>query len=280
MHYVIGDVHGCLDDLLQLLSVIDGRDKRARYIFVGDFIDRGPRVWDTLLWAREHITPAGKYRSVRGNHEEMAAEWFFHYRRWYEYSNRDYRPPRTRYDFSDVLDARGVTDPADIEPFIDFMRSLPLRITVRVKTPAGKSVLYDIVHANLRCSWLNTDEETLLWDRCASYTGNQANRRILVHGHTPTITRHELRDGIVPGRITYRHSSVNVDGGGVFFPYGGYPCSLCALCLETLDEFYPYTITERLAQAGLPPGDWEDIHEQYLRTDPDRRAMLKRLGLT
>ena len=44
MHYVIGDVHVCYDELMLLLQKIEAKDKDARYIFVGDFIDRGKQV--------------------------------------------------------------------------------------------------------------------------------------------------------------------------------------------------------------------------------------------
>ena len=73
MHYVIGDVHGCYDELMRLLQKIEEKDNDAIIYFVGDLIDRGPKVWEVLNWAMEHITPDGKYRSVRGNHEELAA---------------------------------------------------------------------------------------------------------------------------------------------------------------------------------------------------------------
>ena len=66
MHYVIGDVHGCYDEMIALLNKIENQDPEAIIYFVGDFIDRGPKVWDVLEWAMEHITLDGKYRAVRG----------------------------------------------------------------------------------------------------------------------------------------------------------------------------------------------------------------------
>ena len=51
MHYVIGDVHGCYDELAALLTIIERKDKAARFILLGDLIDRGPKVWEVLYWA-------------------------------------------------------------------------------------------------------------------------------------------------------------------------------------------------------------------------------------
>ena len=44
MHYVVGDVHGCFDDLMAMIETIEKRDEDARIIFVGDSINRGPKV--------------------------------------------------------------------------------------------------------------------------------------------------------------------------------------------------------------------------------------------
>lgn len=44
MHYCIGDIHGCFDEMLLLIQKIENTDKDAEFIFLGDFIDRGPKV--------------------------------------------------------------------------------------------------------------------------------------------------------------------------------------------------------------------------------------------
>ena len=82
MHYCIGDIHGCFDEMLLLIQKIENTDKDAEFIFLGDFIDRGPKVWETVNWAMENITKDGKYRSVRGNHEQLAIEWMNNYKIW------------------------------------------------------------------------------------------------------------------------------------------------------------------------------------------------------
>ena len=71
MHYVIGDIHGCYQDMIALLNKIESQDQDAQIIFVGDFIDRGPDVDKVLDWCLENITLDGKYKAVRGNHEQI-----------------------------------------------------------------------------------------------------------------------------------------------------------------------------------------------------------------
>lgn len=84
MHYVIGDIHGCYQDMMALLNKIESQDQDAQIIFVGDFIDRGPDVDKVLDWSLENITLDGKYRAVRGNHEQMVLEWYKEFMDWYD----------------------------------------------------------------------------------------------------------------------------------------------------------------------------------------------------
>lgn len=76
---VIGDVHGCGDELASLLERLgyagdlvhpDGR----RLIFVGDLVDRGPRVADVLRVVMRAVRERGAL-AVIGNHEAKLARW-------------------------------------------------------------------------------------------------------------------------------------------------------------------------------------------------------------
>jgi protein phosphatase len=74
---VIGDVHGCCDELGELLGrlgYVPGADwnwshpQGRKVIFVGDLVDRGPRVVDTLKTAMA-MSKAGSALCVPGNHD-------------------------------------------------------------------------------------------------------------------------------------------------------------------------------------------------------------------
>jgi protein phosphatase len=73
---IIGDVHGCYDELCMLLERLgyvedaEGvpRHKTRRAIFLGDLVDRGPRSLDSLLLAKRMVD-AGAALMVPGNHE-------------------------------------------------------------------------------------------------------------------------------------------------------------------------------------------------------------------
>jgi protein phosphatase len=83
---IIGDVHGCCDELEQLLAQLGyvwaerptevaglyrriyGHPEGRKAIFVGDLVDRGPRILDTYQLVR-HMVEAGSALCVPGNHE-------------------------------------------------------------------------------------------------------------------------------------------------------------------------------------------------------------------
>jgi protein phosphatase len=74
---IIGDVHGCCDELEQLLLQL-GYERNGdgpwthpggrKAIFVGDLVDRGPRIVDTLKTVMS-MSAAGTALSVPGNHD-------------------------------------------------------------------------------------------------------------------------------------------------------------------------------------------------------------------
>ncbi|MBF0341763.1 MAG: symmetrical bis(5'-nucleosyl)-tetraphosphatase [Magnetococcales bacterium] len=67
--YAIGDVHGCLPQLLELLEAIRFRPARDRLWFVGDIINRGPDSLGTLRFVRDL---GDRAVTLMGNHELRA----------------------------------------------------------------------------------------------------------------------------------------------------------------------------------------------------------------
>lgn len=73
---VIGDVHGMLEELKSLLSVLSPVPGEL-IVYVGDLVDKGPDSAGTVAFAREHENPK---ILVRGNHEwkheRFRKKWF------------------------------------------------------------------------------------------------------------------------------------------------------------------------------------------------------------
>jgi hypothetical protein len=75
---IIGDIHGHADELERLLGFLGYRNNGLCYehperkvIFVGDFIDRGPKIRETLQLVRA-MMERGSALAVMGNHEYNA----------------------------------------------------------------------------------------------------------------------------------------------------------------------------------------------------------------
>jgi protein phosphatase len=87
---IVGDVHGCADELVALLGRLgygvhlsgtgESRHTRVtappgrRAIFVGDFVDRGPRPTDVLRIAMAMLE-GGQALAVLGNHDSKLMRW-------------------------------------------------------------------------------------------------------------------------------------------------------------------------------------------------------------
>jgi len=79
---IIGDIHGHYDSLERLLASLGYRKMWGAWrhferqaLFVGDFIDRGPKQYETVDMVRRMVD-AGAAQAVMGNHEFNAIAWF------------------------------------------------------------------------------------------------------------------------------------------------------------------------------------------------------------
>jgi diadenosine tetraphosphatase ApaH/serine/threonine PP2A family protein phosphatase len=73
---LIGDIHGCYDELCDLLEALDYRHKEDRLISLGDLVDRGPKSLEVIQLLREL-----KVECVIGNHDERLVRYRRHMKR-------------------------------------------------------------------------------------------------------------------------------------------------------------------------------------------------------
>ena len=72
---IIGDIHGCLDELQELVRKIKLDEERDELIQLGDMIDRGPDPCGVLEFFRDLKRRMGdRCVLVRGNHEQILLE--------------------------------------------------------------------------------------------------------------------------------------------------------------------------------------------------------------
>ena len=115
---VIGDVHGCVEELNELLTLLDYQSPHVRIILLGDLNDRGPDSLGVIKRAREL-----NLECVKGNHEAKFLKW--------------YRSQGTRVDVYDRKDYYGQLSDADVT----YIANMPSYIEL------DKTI---IVHAGLK----------------------------------------------------------------------------------------------------------------------------------
>lgn len=75
--YIIGDVHGEYDRLVELLDKVNITSNDL-VVFLGDYIDRGKDSLKTLLLVLK-MAEKPNVVALRGNHEDMMLKYFQHY---------------------------------------------------------------------------------------------------------------------------------------------------------------------------------------------------------
>ena len=68
----IGDIHGCYDTLMQYFA--EGIQEDELYIFLGDYVDRGPQNGEVMKWILENYQRPN-FIFLEGNHERHLWKW-------------------------------------------------------------------------------------------------------------------------------------------------------------------------------------------------------------
>lgn len=137
MYDIIGDIHGHADELVELLQTLGYRESSQVFrhpsrqvIFCGDFIDRGPRIRDTISIAR-NMCEADAAQAVMGNHELNALA--FHTQ--HPMDPGEHLRPRIEKNIRQHRATLDQLDDRDLASALDWFRTLPATVdtgTVRV----------------------------------------------------------------------------------------------------------------------------------------------------
>ncbi len=215
---IIGDIHGCADELRALLKQLGWEPHTAdpadavwgsesfrhpagrKAIFLGDLVDRGPRILDTIRIVGNMVR-SGDALCVAGNHDVKLMRWL-----------RGKQVQVKHGLEQSIAEAEGLApeDRAKIASFLD-------RLVSHYVLDGGQLV---VAHAGLReemhgrgaaavrefCLYGETSGETdefglpVRYNWASEYRG----RAMVVYGHTP-----------VP-RPEWLNNTVNIDTGAVF----------------------------------------------------------------
>lgn len=172
MIYAIGDVHGCHAQLLVLLAKIKAHAGRQPYtgIFLGDYVDRGPKSREVVNQVRGLVAGRGGpgvWHALMGNHEAMMADAF---------KVRDAGPLWLVNGGDATLKSYEGHDD-EMRQHAEWMASLPTII---------ETENHLFVHAGLspRYSVSSQPEEVKLWIRNWENDDHDFGKHV-VYGHTP-----------------------------------------------------------------------------------------------
>lgn len=200
--YAIGDIHGCLDPLKDLLKEINP-SAEDKLIFIGDYIDRGPNsrgVIDFLI----ALSVNKNCVFIRGNHEQMMMDYFAD-------------KPEGKIWSMNGMDAT-------LESYGSIFSVPSYHLDFLEETIMfDEEDSYTLVHAGVRpgISMEEQSNKDLLWIRDDFiYSKKPLKDRIVIFGHTPMLS----------GPLFQKHK-IGIDTGCV---YGG---KLSAVRLEDLKVF-------------------------------------------
>lgn len=189
--YVVGDLHGCYDKLLDKLEEVSFDKENDILISVGDLVDRGEQNLECLSLIEEDW-----FFAVKGNHEVMmcdtvitkdrnaAVDWLYNGGAWYS-----------------LLD---IDDETEVNRLIGITNKLPFVIELSYK---GKT--YIISHAQWLSGEYNFNVEIgcserfdLTWSRdsiCKVLDGDELlhikGADLFIHGHTPLEDNTPIKSG-------------------------------------------------------------------------------------
>jgi serine/threonine protein phosphatase 1 len=192
--FAVGDVHGCLDKLERVLRACAAHaaGRPARYVFLGDYIDRGPASREVVeLLIRRQAAEPGRVVCLKGNHEDLAIA---------AHDDAAAMPAWLINSAAATMRSYRESGGRICAPHLAWLRALPLC------HDDGRRFF---VHAGVDPT-LPLDRQTpeaMLWIREPFFALSEELDcgRLVVHGHTPR------RDGLPELR---RHR-LNVDTGAV-----------------------------------------------------------------
>ena len=194
--YAIGDIHGCLTKLIELIALCqaDAGNRPTKFIFLGDYIDRGPDSQGAVefLMSLQRNRP-NNVICLMGNHEDMLLA---------AVDAPDWEESWLRNGGLQTLQSYGKATVANIpQDHINWIRNLPKF--------HGDGLRF-FVHAGISPDRPldRQDEHDLLWIREPFLSSTKDFGRLIVHGHTPLKT----------GRPDIRPNRLNLDTAAV---YGG-----------------------------------------------------------
>ncbi len=213
--YVIGDIHGCIKTLRSLLFDICVITPADRLIFLGDYIDRGPKPKEVVELIIKLENDGYEIIALKGNHEQMLID--------------SVNQPKAlknwlRNGAVNTLDNFEIMSPG-------FLDDNYLNFFLKLK-PFFLTDDFAIVHGGFNFDIKNpyTDTEAMIWSRPIKIDKSKIGYRKMIVGHTPT-SLEEIKQSLSTDVI-------RLDGGCVYHRQVKNLGYLCAYELSSRELYY------------------------------------------
>lgn len=225
--FVVGDLHGCLDDFTEALTLLDFDETVDRVFCVGDLIDRGPH---SLATAQLIYRPW--FHATKGNHEQLMIDTLL---------NEDRN--MSSVWFQNGGDWNFSHDQGDLTALARDLKSLPLVICVGEGNSRFNLVHAELMHTpvvnghpepvpvtdDMIFNWPfdDSDEQAMIWGRrmiSSTQAFNAGEGRYQSKELSPTYVGHTpLQVSVMVERQIY------IDTGAVFYHYNQNKSESCCL---------------------------------------------------
>lgn len=238
MIYVISDLHGCYEEYIKMLNLINFNDNDTLYV-LGDICDRGKSPMKILLHMMEHdnIIP------IYGNHDVLAYNALSKIGLYSKevLKDRDYVVTHNIMEYEEYREylywisdgGKGTLMDYDKLSISNKKRVLEYLSDFKYYEKLNlHGINYVLIHGGFNS--FNKDKELYeyslneLINSRLDYEYVYYDNKIIVSGHTPT----KLIDENYKGKIIIKNNHIAIDCGCVF----GY--GLGCICLDNMKEFY------------------------------------------
>jgi serine/threonine protein phosphatase 1 len=202
MYYIIGDIHGCKNNLNYLFNKIKTNiTDNDTIIFLGDYIDRGPFTYEVTEFL---LDLSEKYNTIflKGNHEDMLLKY-----------------KSGTFDFQAYFENGGM---ATLKSYRNNKGNseIPLKHQVFYNSLLQYYETEDFiaVHAGLNPKINNIEEQSsydMLWIRDAFYRSSRRWGKTIIFGHTPCSVLHGENKNVY---FNEKSNIIGIDTGAC---YGG-----------------------------------------------------------
>lgn len=223
----IGDIHGCINTLKELIDKINPIFDEDLIVFLGDYIDRGNFPLNTLRYVK---SLQEKYPNnvicLKGNHEDMMCKYYLNDNKTWDYNNNEL----TKKEFGNI-------SKEEMCSLIVWCSNLYNGCSVGRK--------FRFCHGGNWCSSKDfCGFDNILWDRNwfvyeqwkqdKDYTSSTKPNNTVIFGHTPMDNIYKIKN--IYGKVI----GIDIDTGAV---YGG---KLSAIIIDGKRNY-----KQRVVQVGV-----------------------------